>query len=217
MCVCVCVCVCGPGSSVGIATELRAGRFGIESRWGRDFPPVQTGLGAHPASCKMVTQSFPRVKAAGAFCWPLTHFKCRGHGTVELYLYPPSGSHRACNGITLPLPLYIYILKSFANCAFYDVECRFYPGVLYIEITVQFYGTHLNVIDFKTTREMKRPSMLRFSWNSQMLNSGICRSLIPHCTYQPDSMKFVGRVSLTCLIKIGIFTTRIFTKRKIAG
>jgi len=45
----------GPGSSVGIATELRAGRSGIESRWGRDFPPIQTGLGAHPASCKMGT------------------------------------------------------------------------------------------------------------------------------------------------------------------
>jgi len=30
--------ICGPGSSVGIATELRAGRSGIESRWGRDFP-----------------------------------------------------------------------------------------------------------------------------------------------------------------------------------
>ena len=29
---------CGPGGSVGIATELRAGRSGIESRWGRDFP-----------------------------------------------------------------------------------------------------------------------------------------------------------------------------------
>ena len=28
----------GPGSSVGIATELRAGRSGIESRWGQDFP-----------------------------------------------------------------------------------------------------------------------------------------------------------------------------------
>ena len=26
----------------------------------------------------------------------------RGHGRVELYLYPPSGAHRACNGITLP-------------------------------------------------------------------------------------------------------------------
>ena len=53
---------CGPGSSVGIATELRAGRSGIESGWRRDFPPVQTGLGAHPASCKMGTGSFPGVK-----------------------------------------------------------------------------------------------------------------------------------------------------------
>ena len=58
----VCVCVCGLGSSVGIPTELRAGRSGIDSRWGRDFPPVQTGPGAHPASCKMGAKSFPGVK-----------------------------------------------------------------------------------------------------------------------------------------------------------
>jgi len=53
---------CGPGSSVGIATELRAGRPGIESRWGRDFRPVQTGPGAYPTSCKMGTGSFPGGK-----------------------------------------------------------------------------------------------------------------------------------------------------------
>jgi len=52
---------CGLGSSVGIATELWAGRSGIESRWGRDFPPVQTGPGVHTASCKMGTGSFPGV------------------------------------------------------------------------------------------------------------------------------------------------------------
>ena len=57
---------CGPGSSGGIATELRAGRSGIESRCGRDFPPVQTGPGAHPASCKMGTGSFPGVKCGRA-------------------------------------------------------------------------------------------------------------------------------------------------------
>ena len=54
--------LCRSGGSVGIATELRAGRSGIESRWGRDFPPVQTGPGAHPASCKMGTGSFPGAK-----------------------------------------------------------------------------------------------------------------------------------------------------------
>ena len=35
---------------------------GIESRWGRDFPPVQIGPGAHPASCTMGTGSFLGVK-----------------------------------------------------------------------------------------------------------------------------------------------------------
>ena len=54
--------LCGPGSSVGIAIELRAGRSGIESQRRRDFPPVQTGPGAHPASCKMGTVSFPGGK-----------------------------------------------------------------------------------------------------------------------------------------------------------
>ena len=52
----------GPSSSVGIATEPRTWRSGIESRWGRDFPPFQTGPGAHTASCKMGTWSFPGVK-----------------------------------------------------------------------------------------------------------------------------------------------------------
>ena len=57
----------------------RTGRYGIESQWGRDFPPVQTGS---------------------------------GHGRVELYLYPPSGPPRACNGITLPLR-YVFRRYSF--------------------------------------------------------------------------------------------------------
>jgi hypothetical protein len=54
--------VYGTGSSVGIATELRAGRSGIEFRLGRDFPPVQTDPGAHPASCKIGTGPFPGLK-----------------------------------------------------------------------------------------------------------------------------------------------------------
>ena len=55
----------GPGSTVGIVIELRAGRSGIESPWGRVFPPVQTGPGAHPVSCTMGTGSFPGVKRPG--------------------------------------------------------------------------------------------------------------------------------------------------------
>jgi len=52
----------GSGSSVGTATDYRLD--GPGSNLGRDeiFPPVQTGPGAHPASCKMGTRSFLGVK-----------------------------------------------------------------------------------------------------------------------------------------------------------
>jgi hypothetical protein len=57
-----------PGSSVGIATDYGLDGLGIESRWGaRFFAHVQTGPGAHPASCTMGTGSFPGVEAAGAW------------------------------------------------------------------------------------------------------------------------------------------------------
>ena len=45
--------ICGPGSSVGIATELRAGRSGIESWWGRDFPS-RPALGPTQSTVKWV-------------------------------------------------------------------------------------------------------------------------------------------------------------------
>ena len=49
---------------VGIATGYGLDGPGIESRWEtRLFAPVQTGPGAHPASCTMGTRSFPAVKS----------------------------------------------------------------------------------------------------------------------------------------------------------
>ena len=54
------------GSSVGIATGYGLDGPGIESRWGggaRFSAPVQTGPGAHPASCTTGTGSFPGVKS----------------------------------------------------------------------------------------------------------------------------------------------------------
>ena len=52
-------CFGGPGSSFGIATELRAGRSGDRIPVGERFSaPVQTGPGANPASCTMGTESF---------------------------------------------------------------------------------------------------------------------------------------------------------------
>jgi hypothetical protein len=53
----------GPSSSGGIATVYGLDGSGIEPRLGSRFSaPVQTGPGAHPASCTMGTGSFPEVK-----------------------------------------------------------------------------------------------------------------------------------------------------------
>jgi len=54
----------GPGSIVGIATGYGLHGLGIESRWKAIFSAtVQTGPGAHRASCTMGTGSFPGVKS----------------------------------------------------------------------------------------------------------------------------------------------------------
>jgi hypothetical protein len=56
----------GSGSSVGIATELRAGRSVDRIPVGvRFFAHSQTGAGAHPVSCTMGTGSFTGVKRPG--------------------------------------------------------------------------------------------------------------------------------------------------------
>jgi hypothetical protein len=53
----------GPGGSVSIATDYGLDGPGIESRWGGEiFAHVQTGPGAHPASCTMGTGSIQGVK-----------------------------------------------------------------------------------------------------------------------------------------------------------
>jgi hypothetical protein len=53
--------ISGSVSSVGIATDYGLDGPEIEFRWGQDFPAVQTGPGAHPASCTMGIGSFLAV------------------------------------------------------------------------------------------------------------------------------------------------------------
>ena len=56
----------GRDSSVSIAIGYGLDGTGMESRWGVRFSaPVQTGPGAHPASCTMGTGSFPGSRAGG--------------------------------------------------------------------------------------------------------------------------------------------------------
>ena len=84
----------GPGSSVGIATGCGLDGPEIESRWGARFSaPVQTGPEAHPAFCTMGTGSFPGTKSGRSVRLTPHPFQCRGHESVELYLYCPYGPY----------------------------------------------------------------------------------------------------------------------------
>jgi hypothetical protein len=57
---------CGPGSSVGIVTDYSLYVQGIESHLRvRFIAHIQTGPGAHQASCTMSTGSFPGLKRPG--------------------------------------------------------------------------------------------------------------------------------------------------------
>ena len=73
---------------------LRAGRSGDRIPLGARFSaPVQTGPGAHPASCTMGKGSFPGLKSGQGVTLTPHPFQCRGEERVELYLYSPYGSY----------------------------------------------------------------------------------------------------------------------------
>jgi len=55
--------------------------------------PVQTGPGAHPASCTIDTGSFPGVKSGRGVTLTPHPFLCRNKERVELYLYSPYGPY----------------------------------------------------------------------------------------------------------------------------
>jgi hypothetical protein len=96
-----------PGSSVDIATDYGLDGPGIKSRWGRDFPPVQNGPGAHPASCTMGTGSFPAIKCGRDVTLTTHPFLAPRSWKSRTISLSPLGHYRACNGVTLPLPLYL--------------------------------------------------------------------------------------------------------------
>ena len=57
---------------------------------GARFSAVQTGPGAHPASCKMGTSSFPWVQSGqGVTQSPHPLLVPRSKNRVQLYLYSP--------------------------------------------------------------------------------------------------------------------------------
>jgi len=105
---------CWPGSSVGIATELWAGQSGIESQWGRDSPSVQTSPGAHPASCKMGTGSFPWVKRGRGRA--ADHSSPSSAAVMEEYSYTPTHLLGHTGSVTGSLYLFLLSLNATEGC-----------------------------------------------------------------------------------------------------
>ena len=77
----------------------KAGNLGVHKRMIRFSAPVQTGPGAHPASCTMGNGSLPGGKERmGCDTDPSPPSSAAGHERVELYLYShcrPYGLYRA--------------------------------------------------------------------------------------------------------------------------
>jgi len=106
----------GPGSLVGIATCYELDGPGIESRWGaRLSAPVQTGPGAHPASCTMGTGSFPGVKSGrGVTLTPHSllvpwSWKSRAIPLLPLWALRPVQSLRACTRVYFTFTLKLFV------------------------------------------------------------------------------------------------------------
>jgi len=117
----------------------------------------------------MGNRSFPWVKCGWGVLLTTHPFYCRGHGRVELYLYPPSGPHRSCNGITLPLPYHLHIDCKWLHCSSF-LPFSFWP-------LIPNHCTCMNVIvAYEHTQLHTHTHILRHTTHSRTpLNEGSAR------------------------------------------
>jgi hypothetical protein len=94
---------CRPGSSVGLATGYGLDGSGSNPGGGEIFRLHPDRPWGPPSLLYNGYRVFPGGKVAGAWCWPHSPFYCRGHESMELYLYPTSGPVQACNGTYIGL------------------------------------------------------------------------------------------------------------------
>jgi hypothetical protein len=97
----------GPGYRSRYSDSLRVGRSVDRIPSGASFSvPVQTGPGAHPASCTVGTGSVPWVKRQGRGVDNPPPPSSEVKGRAELYLNPTSG-------LSCPILGYLYIYFTF--------------------------------------------------------------------------------------------------------
>ena len=119
----------GRDSSVSIATGYGLERPGIDSRWGLRFSAlVQTGPGAHPASCTMCTGSFPGVKSGRGVTLtphPLLvpwSWKGRDISLLPLWVVRPVQSLSACTRVTFTFTFLLLPSTCFEQLSVYHKE-----------------------------------------------------------------------------------------------
>jgi hypothetical protein len=140
------------GSSVGIATELRAGLSGVRIPVGEKFfALVQTGLGAHPASCTMGTGSFPGVKS--------------GRG-VTLTLHPLLVPWSRKSKFVPLLPLWaVRPVQSLSACT--DPQCLHRASVPVQRFTLPLL--YFNVCNMAVVTSWKLQGWITFKWRRFLL------------------------------------------------
>jgi len=136
-----------PQQSVGIATGYGAGRSGDRIPVGARFSaPVQTGPGAHPASCTMHTGSSPEVKSGRSVTltlqvllvpwsrksrsipllplWAVRPVESLSACRVQLYLYSPYGPYDLCRA-SVPVQYSYTSTPLMGRTAYTEPQCLY--------------------------------------------------------------------------------------------
>jgi hypothetical protein len=155
-----------PSSVVSIATGYGLDVPGIESRWGSGFSaPVQTGPRAHPASCTMGTESFPRIKSG------------RGETlTPHSILVPLSRKGRA-----IPLlPLWaVRPVQSLSACTRVHFTFFFFYRFCWFLLVAECWCVCRTVMDMVTPCDVGH--VYRPDWLSHLLHCSTPYYTILHC------------------------------------
>ena len=105
--------------TIGLSLAPFWAAFGISGGLNTPNPPLGTPLGPTQPPVQWVP-ALSGVKCGRGVLLTTHPFYYRGHGRVKLNLYPPSGPHWVCNGITLAF--YITWLHSTAQCKWQEIS-----------------------------------------------------------------------------------------------